>query len=120
MITELEVTRAELKEATKDIPEELENLFIEKFGEDKHGRMRCLGRGITPTMVYGRKSGVPITSAETVAAICAEFEEKFELQRQETEARIQAEREACRIEMELKMETFIQELLSQLRSKTAG
>lgn len=31
--------------------------------------MHCLGRGITPTMVYGRKSGMPTTSAETVAAI---------------------------------------------------
>lgn len=77
--------------------------------------MRCLGRGITPTMVYGRKCGILNTSAETVAAIHAEFDEKFELQKQETETRIQAEREACRIEIELKMEAFKQELLSQLQ-----
>lgn len=88
--------------------------------------MRCLGRGITPSMVYGRKSGLPTTSAETVAAIRAEFEEKFELQKQEMElqfeARIQAERDACKTEckteMELQFEAFKQEILSQFQSKT--
>lgn len=77
--------------------------------------MRCLGRGITPTMVYGRKRGV---AAETVATVRAEFEEKLELQKQETETRIQAEREATRIEMGLRMEAFKKELLSQLQSET--
>lgn len=79
--------------------------------------MRCLGRGITPTMVYGRKRGVS-TAAESVATVRAEFEEKLELQKQETETRIQAEREATRIEMGLRMEAFKKELLSQLQSET--
>ncbi|KAL8089379.1 hypothetical protein AgCh_038991 [Apium graveolens] len=76
MIEELEISRPELKES-KDTPQELHNLFIEKFGEDKHRGMRCLGRGITPSMIYGRRSRVPTTSAETVAAIRTEFEENL-------------------------------------------
>ncbi|KAL8124235.1 hypothetical protein AgCh_012030 [Apium graveolens] len=78
---ELEISRQELKEANKDTPEELEHLFIDKFGEEKHGRICFLGHGITPSMVYGRNNEVPTTSAETVVAIRAEFEEKFELQK---------------------------------------
>lgn len=40
-------------------------------------------RNVTPTMIYGRRCGD--TSAENVANVRAEFEEKMELQKQEME-----------------------------------
>lgn len=101
----------------QDTPEELEKLFIDYFGEDGRGRMRCAPRGVTKTMVYGRKSGSQTTSTESIAAIRTKFEEKFELQKQETETRIQADREACKAEMELQLQALKQEMLSQLQSR---
>lgn len=116
--------------AITDMPEELQNdpdarekLFVDIFGKDTHGRVRCMGRGITPTMVHGRRRSA--TTDESVRSVRAEFEEKMELQKQEMETRMQAEREAYRIEMELRiqaerdtnrlaMETFKKEILSQL------
>lgn len=115
MIEELQRESDELKASDQDTPEELEKLFVDHFGKDGHGRMRCSGHGITPSMVYGRK--LWFSTTETVAAIRAEFEEKFELQKKETEARIQAERDACRVEMELQFQAFKQELLSQFQSQ---
>ncbi|KAK1389928.1 hypothetical protein POM88_018106 [Heracleum sosnowskyi] len=82
-----------IKLAVGDMPEDLqqdpaarEKLFVDIFGPDKHGRMRCMGRSITPTMIYGRRNGASV--GENVRA---EFEEKMELQKQEMEARIQEE-----------------------------
>lgn len=115
--------------AITDMPEELQNdpdarekLFVDIFGKDTHGRVRCMGRGITPTMVHGRRSA---TTDESVRSVRAEFEEKMELQKQEMETRMQAEREVYRVEMELRiqaerdanrlaMEAFKKEILSQL------
>lgn len=114
---ELQKECDELKATDQDTPEELEKLFIDHFGEDGHGRMRCAARGVTKTMVYGRKLASQTTSTESIATIRVEFEEKFELQKKETEARIQAERDACKAEMELQLQAFKQEMLSQLQSQ---
>ena len=107
-------------------PAAREKLFVETFGKDTHGRMRCMGRSITPTMIYGRRSGS--TSVESVTSVRAEFEEKMELQKQEMETRMQEEREAYKIEMDLRIEAerqahrieikaFKKEILSQLQSQ---
>lgn len=101
-------------------------MFVDVFGKDKHGRMRCMGHSITPTMIYGKRSGV--FSGENVTNVRAEFEEKMELQKQEMEAHIQAEREAYKNEMDariqaereahkLEMEAFKKEIFSQLQSQ---
>ncbi|KAK1366032.1 hypothetical protein POM88_041593 [Heracleum sosnowskyi] len=122
-----------IKSAIADMPEELQNdpdarekLFVDIFGKDKHGRVRCMGYGITPTMVHGRRSRG--TTDESVTSVRAELEEKMELQKQEMEMRMQEEREAYRVEMEtriqaerdanrLAMEAFKKEIISQLQSQ---
>lgn len=115
-----------MPEDLQEDPAAREKMFVDIFGKDKHGRMRCMGRSITPTMIHGRRNGASV--AENVTNVRAEFEEKMELQKQEMEARIQAEREAYKIEMDarihaereahkLEMEAFKKDIFSQLQSQ---
>lgn len=120
----------ELPEDDRNSMAHREKIFVENFGKDAHGRVRCMGRGITPSMIFGRKERV--SGVENAAAIREELEAKLEAQKAEFEKQILADREAQKIEMEaqklemeaevsrriaLEIEAFKKQIFSQINDR---
>ncbi|KAK1380855.1 hypothetical protein POM88_027599 [Heracleum sosnowskyi] len=58
-----------INDAIANMPEELQNdpaarekRFFDIFDKDQHGPMQCMGQNVTPTMIYGRRGGAPISA----------------------------------------------------------